>query len=159
MRTMPITRIKKQTNYNKVVNIAEDGEITVLDYIFDYENGSRGAVGYWFYPVSKKLYKQQTTIEALADKLEQIVPEGVGEIPYGNTTRWAEAIKNEGKEMEFAFDISYSHLWDYLREETALSEDEAYIFECVGGGRCFNSNYQGNFNEELSEVIRKVEDK
>ena len=58
---------------------------------------------------------------------------------------------------DFVFDTSYDELWDYLREELNLSEDEAYIFNWIGGGRCFDKDYQGNYNEKLSQLIREIE--
>lgn len=30
---------RQQTDFKKVVNISEDGEITVLDYVFDHGDG------------------------------------------------------------------------------------------------------------------------
>ena len=60
-------------------------------------------------------------------------------------------------EDNFVFDTSHNELWDYLREELNLSEDEAYIFNCIGGGRCFDKDYQGNYNEKLSQLIREIE--
>lgn len=56
-------------------------------------------------------------------------------------------------------DDSYSELWDYLREELDLNEDDAYMFNCTGGGRCFDSDFQGNVNVELSKLIREIETK
>ena len=44
-----------------------------------------------------------------------------------------------------------------MREELNLSKDEAYIFNCLGGGRYFDKDYQGNYNEELSQLIREIE--
>lgn len=41
--------MKNSTVINKVVNIAEDGEITVLAELFKYENGFKGATGHKFY--------------------------------------------------------------------------------------------------------------
>jgi hypothetical protein len=60
---------------------------------------------------------------------------------------------------ELIFDYSYCHLWDYLRTELNLNENQAYIFDCIGGGRCFDENFQGNVNPELSEIIREYEQK
>lgn len=57
----------------------------------------------------------------------------------------------------FVFDTSHNELWDYLREELNLSEDEAYIFNCIGGGRCFDKDFNGNINPELSILIREIE--
>ena len=58
---------------------------------------------------------------------------------------------------ELFFDLSYSEMWDELREVLNLNENEAYIFNCVGGGRCFDKDFQGNISPELSKVIREYE--
>src|SRR5690606_23902779 len=51
------------------------------------------------------------------------------------------------------FDTSYSDMWDYLREELDLSEDEAYIFNCIGGGRCFSADDKFTHNRELEKYL------
>lgn len=158
--------MRQQTDYNKVVNIAEDGEITVLDYTFDHGDGFKGATGSKFYPVSQDYYEEQTTLKAIEERLSDSVRED--EIPnqYAMKTgakrpykKWAEAILDAGEEGEFAFDTSYSHLWDYLREVCGHDESSAYIYECVGGGRCFDKDFNGNVNPELSVIIREHESK
>lgn len=45
--------MKKETKYQKVVNIAEDGEITVLATVFEYTDNFKGATGHSFYPVTE----------------------------------------------------------------------------------------------------------
>ena len=107
---------RQETKYNKIVNFDEDTkQITVLDGIFKYEDGFKGATGSKFEPVSRDEVK------------------------------------------DFVFDTSYNELWEYLREELNLSEDEAYIFNCIGGGRCFDKDFNGNINPELSILIREIE--
>lgn len=159
--------MRQETKYNKVVNISEDGEISVLDYTFDHGDGFKGATGSRFYPVSKTEYKRLTTLKAVAEKLEECVSiEDISdEFKFSETGReyknpyliWAKVIKAAGEIEEFMFDTSYSNIWNYLREVTGLSEKEAYIFECVGGGRMFSADFQGNVNPELSEIIRQFE--
>lgn len=145
--------------YNKIVNVAEDGEISVLDTTFMYKDGFRGATGSVFYPVSKAHYKKMTTLKAIEERLRECVSEE--DTPfygYKNPYRmWAKEIKDNGEAESFMFDTSYAELWDTLRDELKLSENEAYIFECVGGGRMFDENYQGNYNPEISAIIRKYE--
>lgn len=161
--------MRKLTTFDKVVNIAEDGEITVLNEVFEYENEFKGATGSIFYPVSEKEYDIKTTVTAISEYLEAGIP--TEEIPdefkynskgdpYKNPYKiWAKAIKNEGEEGNVMFDDSYCNLWGYLRETTGLNEKQAYIFECTGAGRCFRNDFQGNVNPELSEIIRKYESK
>jgi len=50
------------------------------------------------------------------------------------------------------FDLSYIELHDNMRKELKLSKNECHIFTCTGGGRCFDANFQGNFNVELFQI-------
>lgn len=155
-----------RVTYNKIVNVSEDGEISVLGTTFMYKDGFKGVTGNTFYPISKTYYKQMTTLSEIEGRLRNAVPEG--EIPYeyrehetgyykNPYRRWAQDIKDNDEAGSFMFDTSYSELWDMLRDELDLSENEAYIFECVGGGRMFDKNFQGNCNTALSDIIRKYE--
>lgn len=157
---------KEQTSYNKVVNIAEDGEITVLDYTFKHSPDFKGATGSKFYPVSREQYEERTTLSSVADFLESAVSEdevpnqyreherGFYKYPY---KRWAKDIIDADEEGSIMFDQSYSELWPMLREAAELDEEQAFIFECVGGGRCFDKDFEGNVNPELSAIIREFE--
>ena len=153
---------RKQTNYNKIVNVAEDGEITVLDYIFyDEMHGSPfcGATGSKFYPVSRAQYEERTERDYVIDYLIDSGIELPKDFKRGGFEEMYEAMEANGEIENLMFDTSDSNLWDYLREALNLTEDEAYIFECVGGGRCFDAKFKGNFNPELSKEIRKAEGK
>jgi len=147
---------RQETKYNKVVNIAEDGEITVLDGVFNYKDGFKGATGSKFYPVSKDEYNDAIEDENVIDYL---VDSGIELSVYQKRNGFAGCVEqmDENEKSSLMFDTSYSELWDYLREECNLSEDEAYIFNCVGGGRCFDAKFKGNVNTELSAIIRKYE--
>lgn len=151
--------MKKETKYNKVVNIAEDGEISVLNYTFEHSKDFRGATGNRFYPITENEIQERigdyedNDMEFLkywADNIGDITSQMIDNI---DTSR--EAL------IEFFFDSSYSELWDYMREELgktdATKEDYPVIFDCVGGGRMFDADFQGNVNPELSKIIREFE--
>jgi hypothetical protein len=151
--------MRTETKYNKVVNFdPETNEILVLDYIFDHGDGFKGATGSRFEPVSKSEYDNRVNDEDSI--IDQIIDCG---IPTGYERNGAQGVydamvANDGI-RDFLFDCSYADLWDYLREELNLSEEEAYIFNCSGGGRCFEHDFIGNVNIHLSELIRKAETK
>jgi len=148
---------RKSKRISKVVNISEDGEITVLNELFYCTDGFCGATGSKFYPVSEDRYNECTEREYV---IEYLIDSGIelpDEFKRGGFNELYEAMEANGEIEGFMFDTSYSNLWDYLREECNLSEDEAFIFECTGGGRCFDDNYQGNVNEWLSQYIRDFE--
>lgn len=150
--------MRKETKYNKIVNVSEDGEIQVLDSVFEYSDGFKGAVGSSFYPVSKEEYKERTSLESIIEYLESAVSEdGIPSVCENSYRKWAESIIECDEQDEFMFDTSYSELWDYMRDELGLTEDDAYIFECTCGGRMFDKNFYGNHNPELSAIIREYE--
>ena len=149
--------MRTQTEYNKIVNYNEETkEITVLDYIFK-DDSFKGATGTRFEIISKD-YFDKTIKPYLNEPLELLkyyVEQG-----FDINTRMIDNIEEASGEerlRELFFDLSYSELWDYMREELNLSKDEAYIFSCSGGGRCFDKDYQGNYNEKLSQLIREIE--
>ena len=149
--------MRTQTEYNKVVNYNEETkEITVLDYIFT-DDSFKGATGSKFEPVSRDEYEYRTDEDNF---VEYLIYSGI-DLP-DNFKRsgfegLAKAMIANDEVENFVFDTSHNELWDYLREELNLSEDEAYIFNCIGGGRCFDKDYQGNYNEKLSQLIREIE--
>lgn len=138
--------MKSETTYNKIVNIADDGEITVLHYVFTHPNFC-GAVGGRFYPISKTEYDEAMEDENIIDAYLRT---GFEELMRQLSDYEKEAV---------VWDLSYRELWEQLRIDTGLTEEEAYVFECVGGGRCFDENFQGNVNPELSIIIREFESK
>ena len=149
---------KQETKYNKIVNFDEDTkEITVLDGIFKYEDGFKGATGSKFEPVSRDEYEDRTDEDNF---VEYLIDSGI-DLPDNFKRSGFEGLAKAmiaNDEVEgFVFDTSYDELWEYLREELNLSEDEAYIFNCIGGGRCFDKDFNGNINPELSILIREIE--
>lgn len=149
--------MRTQTEYNKIVNYNEETkEITVLDYIFKNDS-FKGATGTRFEIISKDYFDK--TIKPYLDEPLELLKYYV-EQGFDINTRMIDNIEEASGEerlRELFFDLSYSELWDYMREELNLSKDEAYIFSCSGGGRCFDKDYQGNYNEDLSQLIREIE--
>ena len=150
--------MKTETKYNKVVNYDEEtGEITVLYYTFNHNDNFKGATGTRFEIVSKDEYDAMMSEDNVIERLIDCYVDGIPkEFKRGGFNHMYADMDDDERES-FMFDTSYSELWDYLREELNLTEDEAYIFNCVGGGRCFDKDFQGNVNPELSEIIREFE--
>jgi len=121
---------KQETKYNKIVNFDEDTkEITVLDGIFKYEDGFKGATGSKFEPVSRDEYEDRTDEDNF---VEYLIDSGI-DLPDNFKRSGFEGLAKAmiaNDEVEgFVFNTSYNKLWEYLREELNLSEDEAYIFK------------------------------
>jgi hypothetical protein len=146
---------KQETKYNKVVHI-EDGEIQVLDYTFIHSDSFKGATGSRFNAISKAEYKERTSRGYV---VEHLLSAGFDNVKnQAQAVRMYQDLKNSGELDEFMFDHSYYELWDYLRT-FGYPESEYPIFECAGGGRMFNKDFQGNVNPELSAIIREFESK
>lgn len=145
-----------EIKFNKVVNF-EDGEITTLDYLFLHSDSFCGATGSKFYPISKKEYKERTKKSEVKSHIRDCFSSDYILDNFGSLEKAYQGLKDNDEIDSFIFDTSYSYLWDYIREELKLSEKDAFIFECVGGGRCFDKDFKGNVNPELSELIRVFE--
>lgn len=147
----------KRIEFNKIVHFdKETNEIEVLDGVFEYKDGMRGATGSRFTAISKEEYKERTNKENVIDSImdcgfenDLFKREGANGV--------YKAMKANNEIESFMFDLSYRELWDYLRKELKLNKTNAFIFECTGGGRMFDKDYQGNINPELSEIIREYE--
>lgn len=148
---------RQETKYNKIVNFdKETNEITMLDYIFQH-GGFKGATGTKFEPITKSEYKERmqkdNVIEYLVDSGIDL-PENYKRSGFNGLYK---AMKQNNELESFIFDTSYSEMWDKIRTELKLSKNDAFIFNCIGGGRCFDKDFEGNINPELSELIRQIE--
>lgn|SRR5690625_734064 len=140
----------KREKINKIVKV-DGNEITVLNESFEYADGFKGLTGTVFEIISKSefynvlepyLDNDTETLIYLAENfgcLGREIIEGVDSSKEALT--------------ELFFDTSYSDMWDYFREELNLSEDEAYIFNCIGGGRCFRADDKFTYNTELEKYL------
>ena len=150
--------IRKSVTYNKAVNFdRENNEITVLNDVFEYEDGMRGATGTIFVPISEEQYDEDTSFDNLKAHVKDCIDRVPEEYEDEGWNGFVQAIIDNGEAGDMVYDMSYSNLWDMLREECGFSESDAYVFNCVGGGRCFNSEFEGNMNPELSEIIHEYE--
>jgi hypothetical protein len=147
--------VKYIKKFNKVVYY-DGGVLIVLNYVFKDNNGSKGAIGSIFYPVHIQVYKRRTTKKAVIQYLKDCFTED--EIKSkGGINKFYNSIKDNGTIEQTIFDIVDQELWDSIRNELNLNKEDAYIFDCIGNGRCFSKNFQGNINPKLSNIIRKYE--
>ena len=143
-----------RTTYNKIV-IVEDNIITVLNDSFIHSDDFKGLTGTQFEIVSEDSF-YNTIEDYLGDDLEVLkyYANNLGNV----TSEMIESVDSSEEALkELFFDLSYEELWDYMREELNLSTDEAYIFNCVGGGRCFNKNDKFTHNKELEYLLEEFE--
>ena len=143
-----------RTTYNKIV-IVEDNIITLLNESFTHSDDFKELTGTQFEIVSEDSF-YNTIKDYLGDDLEVLKYYANN---FGNvTSEMIESVDSSEEALkELFFDLSYEELWDYMREELNLSTDEAYIFNCVGGGRCFNKNDKFTHNKELEYLLEEFE--
>lgn len=145
-----------RTSYNKIVNYNPDAkEIIVLDEVFQHSDNFKGATGSIFVAVSEG--EIQETIGEYEDEPMELL-KYMAENGFEINSEFIDSLDaSRDALIELFFDLSYSDKWEDMRQELGLSENEAVIFNCIGGGRCFDKDFQGNINPELSEIIREYE--
>lgn len=151
---------KTKIKFYQVVNIdKESNEIQMLNYLFSYDKDLKGATGTHFEPVNKAQYREAMSKENIIDS---IIDNGlIGYKHNKNIERkMAEILYKEMKiagELEsFCFDLSYTEQWEKLRA-FGFPKSKYPIFNCIGDGRIFDKDFQGNVNPELSAKIRQYE--
>jgi hypothetical protein len=151
---------KKETKHSKVVNINKDtNEITLLDYVFNHSDGFKGAVGTKFEPISKSEYKELMSKDNVIDRIigSGILTAPSKELEYDFAEVVYKKMKANKELEEWMFDLSYKNeYWDELRTH-GYPKSKYPIFNCIGGGRCFDNEFEGNVNVELSKIIRQYE--
>lgn len=140
----------------------KDGLYCVCDYVFD-DGEFRGAVGSTFQPIDKDGYEtmHNSSSEEVKDRFHDL---WAGAAKDGRTEESLEEfceniLACDGDDA--LWDLSYSnYAWDLIRDAIPeLTEDEYPVFECVGGGRCFDPNMQWDelYDAETWALICKYE--
>lgn len=134
----------------------------MLDYVFNHGDGFKGATGTRFEPVTKAEYKDRLSKDSVIDSIIDCGLVTENKQRPDITRKMAEVyykeMKANGELEDFMFDTSYREHWDKLRSH-GFPVSKYPIFNCTGGGRCFEADFSGNVNPELSELIRKYESK
>lgn len=150
--------MRKSTTYNKVVNYnREENEVTILEDIFEYYDNMKGATGTVYEIITKDKYTERlneylNNPEAVADYWKDVTGENLS---YKEVIAIAND-EGEIRQVILGIDFKPAHLGE-IRKELNLSEDNCYVITFVSAGRCFDKNFQGNVNAELSEIIRTAE--
>jgi len=148
--------MKKETKYNKIVNIEEDNEITILDYVFKYNDNLKGATGSKYYPITEEEIQERIG-DFEGDDKELLIYMAEN---FGSLTR--EMIEGVDSSREALIELFFDNsIYSYPEHEEEIrkhfSIEDYPIIDCVGGGRCFKKDFQGNINPELSKIIREYE--
>ena len=148
---------RKEIQIWEVVNHdTENNEIIMLDYVFNHGNGFKGATGSVFQPINREEYNDMMDEDNF---IEYLIDSGV-ELPeaYKRTgfEGLAAAMIRGGEVEGYLFDLSYREHWNKLRA-LGYSEEEYPVFNCIGGGRCFDKGFKGNVNPKLTKLINDYE--
>jgi hypothetical protein len=159
----------KQDDYCKVVAQNGNGELIMLDYIFDDGDGFKGATGSIFRPVSVDEHDERYSIEGLknhgyGDLWKSAVQEGQTEDSLDD---WLQDVLDMDG-VESVFDLSFSlqieaevnRLVKEGKLKPEYADREQYpFFEYVSSGRCFDKDdkYETVFEPELLKKIRAIE--
>ena len=143
---------KNSWDYNKVVAYNED-EIYLLDYIFEYMDGFKGAVGTIVRPVPEGEYNERLSREGLAETAECIWRADAGST-FGTELGLEEWINENLEELrEDAIE---------LQDLEVLEAAGLHYFaaEIIGAGRIFHEGWDEGLtvvDRDLLEVINTIE--
>ena len=143
---------KNSWDYNKVVAYNED-EIYLLDYIFEYPDGFKGAVGTIVRPVTEGEYNERLSREGLAETAECIWRADAGST-FGTELGLEEWINENLEELrEDAIE---------LQDLEVLEAAGLHYFaaEIIGAGRIFHEGWDEGLtvvDRDLLEVINTIE--
>lgn len=145
---------REATKYNLIV-IEKGNTFTVLDESFTYDDGFKGLTGSEFEIVSiEDFYAQIVPYLDDDKKVLKYYADNFG----GVTSEMIDGVDSSEEGLkELFYDLSYSELWDSFREQLGLNEEQAYIFDCIGGGRCFDKDMVFNRNTHLQHLINDFE--
>lgn len=151
------------TTYNEILGRDEHGSVIVLDDVFEYDYGFKGATGTRFEIVSREEVEEAIEPGNFEDYAREIwrmeVAEGVTE---SGLEEWTEHyFETEEEKIEYLYDSSYPHMHPAIREAFNVPEDA--VINCTGGGRMFPGALEGlewlpGQREQFEQVILDAEE-
>lgn len=158
-----------QIEINKVLGVAEDGEIIAADYAFiDTMHGEKfnGVTGSRFYALTQEQIDERNDLEHVKDCYGYLWEEAVksGQTKLSEDEYMEEIIESNQMNSDSLFlghDTSYVFQMDLERHpELKKLFPDAVAFECVGGGRMFPDalkDLEHIFEPELCAQIVEIE--
>lgn len=156
--------MRQEVRLNKCVGITKDGELIMVDYLFNdtlHDSPFHGATGTRFAPLTQKQIDERNEIDNVKDN-------------YGFL--WKEAVANDLTEM--SYDDYIQELIDcdqakgdglflghdtssiyYIPDAIKAKFQDCVAFECIGGGRMFplREEMAEIFDQDLFESISMIE--
>lgn len=151
------------TTYNEILGRAEGGSVIVLDEVFDYGDGFKGATGTRFEIASREDVEEAIETENFGGYVSGLwqmeVAEGATE---SGLSEWVEHyFETEEEKIGYLYDNSYSHLHPAIRKAFDVPEDA--VIHCTGGGRMFpdaleDLEWLPGQREQFEQVILSAEE-
>jgi hypothetical protein len=163
---------RQKDDFNKLVG-SIDNEFYFVDYIFNYNDGFKGATGTIVMPVSKEYYDLATSEEGILDRYMTAMGEdewlealGLDRDDFEDEDEMIKAIEDgiynlyRVGELNPFEEVNYK-LEEQMRKLPEFSDSDEYpIFETSGGGRIFgkDTKFDKIYDQELYNKIRKIEE-
>ena len=165
---------REEIKINQIVGI-KNGELYVLEDVFKYSDGFKGATGYSMNVITQEYIDNMNDIDYLENELEYLWREAVqAEKTTDSLREYMESLVDESQFYGQLFpldDNSYRYDTEKLVEELpaeqkaelekvfgVMGEDYA-TWSVSGCGRCFNANDKWDvvFRPDLLELIKQYE--
>lgn len=149
--------MRKSVKLNKILKM-RNGEIVVLQELFDYGDGFKGATGCSIAGHSQEYVDDRNEIATVIEYLKDSVDKPAG---YPTFREWAKACIQEatysGQDFPFQDDSYISEIGADKLNAFLVSEglEEAAAFECVGGGRMFETQDEEAFFLEYGHLLEE----
>ena len=149
-----MTRAEK--TYNLVLGTQEDGTVIVLDYLFHYGDGFKGAVGSHLSPVAQEQIDQALTLDEKTEWYEEIWRSDAGSSngTEKSLKEWVDGISDDeyidGRFEEY-------HTISAADVAAAVGQEVPARYELIGLGRTFPRALEGITLIDSDEVRAAVE--
>lgn len=150
------------TNYNEILGRDKYGSVIVLDEVFDYGDGFKGATGSVFEIVSREEVNEVIGAEHFKEYSREIWQADVeaGATELGLEEWISHYFGREDHRIDYMYDNSYSHLHPAIREAFNIPEDA--VITSTGGGRMFPGALEGlewlpGQREQFEQIILSAE--
>lgn len=151
------------TTYNEVLGRDEHGSVIVLDEVFEYNNGFKGATGTRFEIVSREEVEEAIEPENFEGYVHEIWQMEVSEgVTTAGLEEWTEHhFETDEEKIGYLYDNSYSHLHPAIRKAFDVAEDA--VIHCTEGGRMFPDALEGlewlpGQREQFEQVILSADE-
>lgn len=161
---------RKATTYNQIVGVLKTGDVFVLEDIFEYTAGFKGATRYMMEPLTKQDIEDQNSPEYVRDYWEDAVSHRMTDLGLEEWTK--EQVENIPDGLyslsdDPSFREETAQAYDELTEDQkaeldeAVGKDKNFVdWVCISCGRCGKISEDGFaviFRPDLLKAIQEAE--